>query len=274
MIPWAAVVTLLSPTGHTHSPKVGHTNDPDSGHPVRVIGLLSWYDEHPSWLVECVASAAKLCDHIIAVDGAYATFPGALRRPYSSTDQADAIMRTAAGVGIGCTVHASRQPWFGGEVEKRDFMFRLGEAFTTPEDWYLRIDADEIITCAPSDSKQRLAESEFDVAEVSIWERPSERADDLADFSGGNGVPFRCLFRALPGITIQQAHYLVMVPTDGMPRILVGDGVIHKHEDAEQLLDIGLEHRTTHRPVGRKRLKDEYYSLVRNLELECPVAFR
>jgi hypothetical protein len=238
---------------------------------VRVIGLLSWYDEHPSWLVECVASAAKLCDHIIAVDGAYAAFPGALRRPYSSTDQADAILRTAAGAGIGCTIHAPRQPWWGGEVEKRDFMFRLGETFTTPDDWFLRIDADEILTTAPADIKQRLAESEFAVAEVSIWERPSEQADNLADFSGASGVPFRCLFRALPGITIQQAHYLVMVPTDGQPRILVGDGVVHKHEDAEALHDVILEHRTTHRSAGRKRLKNEYCAMMP--ALECPMAF-
>lgn len=221
--------------------------------------------------MECVASAARLCDHVIAVDGAYWAFPGALRRPYSSADQADAILRTAAGCGIGATIHVPRTPWLGGEVEKRDFMFRLGETFADPDDWFLRIDADEILTTVPPDAKQRLAESEFDVAEVSIWERPSERAEQLTDMSGGHGVPFRCLFRALPGITIQQAHYLVMVPTDAAPRILVGDGVVHRHEPALPLHDVVLEHRTQQRSVSRKNLKNTYYAMVPTLER--PVAF-
>jgi len=239
---------------------------------VRVVSLLSWYEEHPSWLVECVASAARLCDHIIAVDGPYATFPGALRRPYSSTDQADAILRTAAGAGIGCTIHASRQPWFGGEVQKRDFMFRLGETFTTPEDWYLRIDADEILTSVPPGTRETLADSDLDVAEVSIWERPSFQAENLTDMSGSNGIPFRCLFRALPGIGIEQTHYLVTVPTGGIPRVLVGDGVVHKQEPAEDLSDVILEHRTQQRSATRKTLKGDYYAGIG--DLERPVAFR
>lgn len=238
---------------------------------MRVVGLLSWYEEQPSWLVECVASAARLCDHIIAVDGPYAAFPGAFRRPFSGTDQADAILRTAAGAGIGCTIHSSREPWFGGEVQKRDFMFRLGEAFTTPEDWYLRIDADEILTSIPVDAKQRLAESSFDVAEVSLWERPSFQAENLTDMSGTNGVPFRCLFRALPGIGIEQAHYLVTVPTEDLPRVLVGDGVVHQQEPAEDLRDTILEHRSQQRSVTRKSLKNDYYAMIP--DLECPMAF-
>lgn len=234
---------------------------------MKVVGLLNWYEEHPSWLVECVASAARLCDHIIAVDGPYAAFPDALRKPFSGTEQADAILRTAAGAGIGCTIHTPRQPWWGGEVEKRDFMFRLGESFTSSDDWYLRIDADEVITSLPSDIRQRLTESEYDVAEVKIWERETSHQTPVGDF----GAPFRCLYRALPGITIQQAHYLVMVPTEDAPRILVGDGVVHRPEPAEELHDMLLEHRTQLRSVSRKQLKDYYYSMVPMLE--CPIAF-
>src|SRR5882757_3150812 len=92
---------------------------------MKIIGLLNWYDEPNEWLAEWVASAARLCDHIVAVDGAYAEFPGSLTKPASSNEQAEIINRTAAGAGIGSTLHIPRQPWWSGEVGKRDFMFRL-----------------------------------------------------------------------------------------------------------------------------------------------------
>ena len=224
-----------------------------------MVALLNWYEEPASWLAECVASAARLCDHIIAVDGAYAAFPGALQKPFSGSEQADTIFHTATGAGIGCTIHTPREPWWGGEVQKRDFMFRLGETFATADDWFLRIDADETLTTVPHDAKRRLAESEFDVADVTIWER------DTSDYRS----PFRCLFRALPGIRIEQAHYLVTVPDgQGGRRILNGDGVVHKNEPAEPLQDMELEHRTRNRSAGRQELKREYNNTVLDLDME------
>jgi hypothetical protein len=225
---------------------------------VRIVGLLNWYEEHPGWLVECVASAARLCDHIIAVDGPYGSFPGAMKKPYSGTEQADAILRTAAGLGIGCTLHQSRQVWWGGqwggEVTKRDFMFRLGEQFTSPEDWYLRIDADELLTQVPEDTKQRLAETEHDVAEIMIWQRLSTYVDAQDGES-----PFRCLFRALRGLSIQQAHYMVTAPSD---RVLNGPS----QEIAEILWDVKLEHRSHLRTTTRQRLKQSYNSTIDSFE--------
>ncbi len=238
---------------------------------MKVVGLLSWYEEHPSWLVECVASAARICDHIIAVDGPYAAFPGALRKPFSGAEQADAILRTAAGAGIGCTVHAGRQPWWGGEVGKRDFMFRVGEAFTTRTDWYLRIDADEVLTSIPPDTKSLLASSELDVAEVTLWER--ETSLEVADGSptaGDYETPFRCLFRALPGIRIEQAHYIVTAHEDGRRKVLRGNDTAHREEPAEALWNVRLEHRTRQRPMSRQRLKQQYGDLIPSLETPTP----
>lgn len=223
---------------------------------MKVIGLLSWYEEDPEWLVECVASAARLCDHLIAVDGPYAEFPGALRRPASSTEQSRAILSAAAGAGIGCTVHASRQAWWGNEIEKRDFMFRLGATFATPHtDWFLRIDADEILSHVPPDTRELLRQSPNDVAEVTIWERDGAQS------------PFRCLFRALPGIGIQQAHYVVTAPTeDGRTRVLCGNASVHQVEAAEPLWDVRLEHRTQSRDKARKQAKRDYYQQIPELE--------
>jgi hypothetical protein len=221
---------------------------------VKIIALLSWYEEPASWLAECVASTAKLCDHIIAVDGPYALFPGALRKPASGTEQAEIILHTAAGAGIGCTIHAPRQPWWGNEVQKRAYMFRLAEGMTTADDWLLRIDADEVLTTVPSDTRAKLAKTSLDVANVLMWERDDSQ------------FPIRVLFRALPGITVQQAHYVVTAPSAVGVKVLCGHEIKHCMEPAETLWDVRLEHRSQQRPEARRRLKEEYYVKIPQIE--------
>lgn len=237
---------------------------------MRVIALLSWYEEYPSWLSECVASAARLCDHIVAVDGPYAAFPGALRKPFSGTEQAEAIQRTAAGAGMGCTIHTPRQPWWGdrwgGEVQKRDFMFQLGKTFADPGDWFLRIDADEVLTNIPLGTRDALEASEHDVAEVTIWEREvNGHIGELVDVNNDYSSPFRCLFRNMPGLRIEQTHYTVI---HGEHAVLNG---LHQTA-AEPLWDVRLEHRTRQRPKGRQRVKAEYSMLINDFEKveDCP----
>jgi hypothetical protein len=228
---------------------------------MRVIGLLSWYEEPASWLAECVAGLAKLCDHLVAVDGPYARFPGAIRKPASGSEQADTIARTAAGAGIGCTIHAPRQPWWGNEVEKRGFMFDLAMTIAEPgNDWFVRVDADEVFTTVPPDTRALLAATERDVAEVTMWERGIDDGQD-------SQFPIRVAFRALPGIRIQQAHYVVTVPgPDGRVRALVGNDSVHKQEPAEPLWDVRLEHRTRQRPAMRRAAKDQYYAQLPEIE--------
>lgn len=226
---------------------------------MRIVALLSWYDEPPTWLAETVASIGKVCDHLIAVDGPYAMFPGALSKPASGPEQVETILRVAAGSGIGCTIHQPREPWWGGEVEKRDAMFRLGETFTTADDWYLVVDADEVVSKAPSDLRRRLAESTLDVAELTLWERETQsRVAELVDTSSDYRTPLRRLFRTLPELHIEQAHYVVTATRDGVKRVLCGNRDVHTVEPAEQVWDLMLEHRHSQRTKGRLRLKDEY----------------
>lgn len=234
---------------------------------MRIIGLLSWYQEDPAWLAECVASAARLCDHLIAVDGAYAEFPGSLAKPASGPEQSEIINRTAAGAGIGCTIHAPRQPWWGGEVAKRDFMFRLASTFAGPDDWYFVIDADEVLTTVPSDTKRRLADSEHNVAELILWERESQaRVAEIVDTQADYLNPDRRLFRALPDLGVQQAHYVYTATVDGRTAVLRGNQSIQRLEPAEDLSDLRMEHRTHQRTQARKRLKREYYEILPDLE--------
>lgn len=218
---------------------------------MRVIGLLCWYEEPASWLAECVASAAKLCDHIIAVDGPYAAFPGALRKPASGGEQADTIARTAAGTGIGCTIHVPRSPWWGGEVEKRDWMFKAAGLMTTSEDWLLVIDADEALNAVPGDTRHVLEKSGLDVAELRLWDRDGTETMD------------RRLLRALPGLAVEGAHYVWTAPGK---KVLRGNQTLHNLSPAEPLWDVRLEHRSRQRPGDRREAKREYYAQVADIE--------
>jgi hypothetical protein len=223
---------------------------------VKVIGLLSWYEEPVSWLAETVASAAKLCDHLIAVDGPYAEFPFALKKPASGTEQAETILHTAAGAGIGCTIHASRQPWWGNEVEKRSFMFELAQTMTTPDDWLLVIDADEVLDGVPEDTRDLLEKAEADVAEVNLWVRGDQETVFIQ----------RRLFRALRGITYRDCHYVVTAPTETGVKILSGDERVHHLEPAELMLDLRMEHRSAQRTALRNGMKNQYYAKLPELE--------
>lgn len=241
---------------------------------MRIVGLLSWYDEDPAWLAECVSSAARLCDHLIAVDGPYALFPGSTRKPFSGSEQGDVIARTCAGAGIGCTIHASRQTWWGGEVEKRDFMFRVGSTITTPRDWYLRIDADEALTQVPDDTRTLLAATDLDVAEVTLWEREASAAAASLTASADYETPLRCLYRALPGLRIEQAHYVVTAPTSEGRTVLRGDTSVHTEAPALPLWDVRLEHRSRRRGLSRLRLKHQYQQAVEDLAVEQVSPFK
>lgn len=223
---------------------------------MKVIGLLSWYEEPVSWLAETVASAAKLCDHLIAVDGAYAEFPFGLTKPASGTEQAEVILHAAAGAGIGCTIHASRQPWFGNEVEKRSFMFDLAMPFTTEDDWLFVIDADEVVSQVPVDIRDLLGKTEADVGEVQIW----QRGDQDTTTTG------RRFFRALRGIRYQDCHYVVTAPAGTGVKVLSGDTRVHHLEPVQELWDVRLEHRTSKRGAVRTGLKNQYYAKLPGLE--------
>lgn len=216
---------------------------------MKVWGLLCWYEEPESWLVSTVCSLKDLCDGVIAVDGAYASFPGGLRVPRSDPAQAEAIFRAAYSSGINCTVHVPTEPWWSTdtpdeEVAKRDFMFRLGDTIGEPGDWYFVIDADESVHHTPFDVRQRLEKAEEEIAEVELWVRPNERFLSPRLFRG-------------PGMQVHNHHYQWTKNGKdyGWPR---------RGPDAEPALmldDLVIEHRVQHRNDYRKHQKETYYTL-------------
>lgn len=216
---------------------------------MKVWGLLCWYEEPESWLVSTVCSLRDLCDGVIAVDGAYASFPGGLRTPRSDPAQAEAIFRAAYSSGMICNIHTPSEPWWSTdtpdeEVAKRDFMFRLGDALGEPGDWYFVIDADESIHHTPFDARQRLEKAEEEIAEVELWVRPNERFLSPRLYRG-------------PGMRIQGHHY--QWTRDGKDY-----GWPRRGPDAEPALtmsDLVIEHRVQHRDDYRKHQKDTYYKM-------------
>jgi hypothetical protein len=74
------------------------------------------------------------------------------------------------------------------------------------------------------------------------------------------------LFRALPGIGVQQAHYVVTAPGENGTRVLCGNDTKHCADPAEALWDVRLEHRTRQRSALRRRLKENYYAQLPEIE--------
>ena len=249
---------------------------------MKIHALLSWYDESATWLASLVASIAPLCDHLIAVDGSYQLYPGGRRA--SDPGQAEAIQTAAYAAGIGCTIHTPDARWFGNEVEKRAFMFRLGLAVAEPgEDWFLVIDGDELVTHpVPADKVRReLEQTDLDVAEVTLWQRMDPHTSDtladitrLATIPRESTQPFRALFRALPGLTVEGLHYVYTAVKDGR-RVYLWHPPDTKAVQVEPALDLTadvcLEHRNSCRDRARAESSREYYSRRERAGIEYAV---
>lgn len=228
----------------------------------RIIGLLSWYSESAVWLAQTVASAAKCCDHVVAVDGAYGLYPEGRNR--SSAEQGAIITDVAAGYGMGVTVHTPKDRWHGNEVEKRSFMFALAETIAEPNvDWYFVLDGDEVILDVPSDFRHRLATTDLDAGEVTFWEHQDPQQDPkLAaaarqfEWSGHHRFPIRTLFRAIPGLRVETNHYTYKTP-DG--RLLWGNEAEAEQVPALDCQDVLIEHRTHLRDLARRNAARDYY---------------
>jgi hypothetical protein len=229
---------------------------------VRIVGLLSWYNENPAWLGAAVTSLAPFASHVVALDGAYVLYPG--HQPRSPGGQSTAIAEAARAAGMGCTIHEPATCWTGNEVEKRDAMFRLAETVSEPDDWYFVLDGDEVVTSAPADLAVRCEKTALDVAEVTHWQyrkhyEPHERPF-VTDFKEQRHM--RLMFRAIRGLRVIGRHYDRSTP-DG--RNLWGEGA---SEPAEDFSDVRVEHRKDSRDLYRNNDAKIYYKRRDELNVE------
>lgn len=238
---------------------------------MKLFACLCWYEEPPANLVLLVSSLSRHVDHLVAVDGAYWGFPGANTNPASDPTQAQVLQAATSGIGIGLTLIVPNAPWAGGEPEKRTAMFAAARASgATPDDWLLIIDGDERVSDWPSDLRGRLADSPAAlVAEVRLWERLPTVGDvqppgPLMPIGSGH----RALYRSLPDLRVEGAHY-VNVAGHGTSKVyLRGRGDLHDLDPALDCHDLRIEHRRRHRSDDRLRMRDAYTDMRERLGLE------
>lgn len=210
---------------------------------MKVVGLLSWWDEDSEWLMQAVSSAFKLCDEVIALDGAYEGFPGGT--PGSPAGQKDALIRAGARVHEGLLWRT--------QMEKRTELFRLGTCRTEDWDWFYVFDADDLVVNVPADTKDRLRCTRYDVAVHTL---------------GGDRY-HRGLFRALRGFRVEDAHYHYVAKKYMKTVHLRGEETVHKLEPFLNLTDMKVMHRTADRSNDRKARAAEYRARVHELGLEA-----
>lgn len=253
---------------------------------MKLVGLLPWYMENPTWLSACVASLARCCDHLIAVDGAYFLFPGSSERPNSGSEQAEAIVETAHGAGLAVTLHVPREPFFGNEVEKRTLMLQLAQTVVEPErDWLLSVDADMVLSKIDDGFRGKLEQVEDqDVATYRLFWLDDRHSTQVAqgvdpgpDIRPGS-TPHRSLFRALHNMRVEGAHYCYVgdrhhelepgrVETETV--YYWGKPDFEPLRDAADLTDyLHVEHRHAHRSQQRMLAAANYYERRDRLSVE------
>lgn len=221
---------------------------------MKIVAALSWYREDPDWLHETVTSLRKAgVSHLVALDGAYALYPGGT--PSSHPAEYRALEHAADRAGIGLTIETPPTVWQGGEIEKRTRLFALAnEHCVEGEDWIFIIDGDEVIIDAPEDLHQVLAGSPFDVAQATYVEFDGP---DTMEGRFPRRFQIPKFFRAQP-ITVVGNHFTYRTD-DG--RLLWGNALRSHLEPRIPLDDVFLiEHRTWERERKRHENAHAYYA--------------
>ena len=242
---------------------------------MNIIGLLAFYDESPSWLSTCAAGFGRVCDTIIAVDGAYALYPRA--RSHSMPDQREAILAAAEAAGCGCIVHQPKEVWYGNEVEKRNHLLDLARAIGTEhEDWLLVFDSDfQVMQAYPDAIREHLACTSLDVATYTLLDGKDLMDDDeqrkiaqTMDISTEWTVRIRACFRLLPDLRYEQKHWNVLATDgDGDTVTLFGPPVLQVEEYRLEN-SLVVYHRRKDRAKVRLQAGEEYYQVRDALQAE------
>lgn len=210
----------------------------------RIVGCLSFYDEPPKFLRQLVESLRLIgCRDLVAVDGAYALYPGGAARSPEACRKA--LRQACYQNGVALTQHAPESVWEGGEIEKRNALYQLAETVTSERDWYCRIDGDERFIQAPKHLPVLLDGLAARAATAELIEQD------------GSWQSLRIFYRAERGLRVVNNHYTYELP-DGTR--LYGD-----HNDPKVVpaayTPCLLEHRNQARPKNRFAAGLDYYKI-------------
>lgn len=233
---------------------------------MKIAGLLSWFDESPAWLATAVSGFARFCDVVVAVDGAYALYPGARAR--SRPDQAEAVTIACEAAGVGLVLHQPNEVFWGNEVEKRNLTLRLAAPFLEPGvDWVCAFDADyHVMQANPDGIRRELEMTSANVASYVILDGVDVLAGGMpkhaakVDVSTEWTMRIRDIFRWTDDLRYEGAHYVVRgtylgadVYVKGPELFLPGD----RAHNVQPCLDLNEQLVVHHRTASRAKIRDE-----------------
>lgn len=238
----------------------------------KIVGIISWFDESPTWLAATVSSFARICDHVIAVDGRYLHYED--KRTVSSFAEHDAIVQTARGAGLGLTLDIPTRPW-ASEMEKRTRSFELAQLVANPhEDWFIVLDGDEVLAETPS-KEGTIAELEKAAAagvrtvtvtlrDIADPHHDAQRTRFGMDLAVEHVIDCRVprLFRFPENLRVVGYHYnYVGEDENGDPVELWGNDAAVEHRTPWACFtdDVVIEHRHQQRPKVRQQRRARYY---------------
>ena len=209
-----------------------------------ITAALIWWNEEPAVLEACVRGAANVADRVLAIDGAYARYPGATIR--SPEEQAKTIRAVANGLGMTCEIAVPDRLWKG-QCEKRTvLMQRAAEG----SDWIAVVDADWVLHANRASVRDELLHSEADSYEAAFANPPNPQSplspslwhSDQLTRSESHVV----LYRALPGFQVEGRHYYISA--------MKGTERVWLQSDAP----VGYNDGSGYRQVPHPRLAAEY----------------
>lgn len=220
---------------------------------MKVIGLLSWFDERPDDLRRAIRSHAEFgfVSCFVCVDGRYKLYGDGVS--VSAPDQYAAIEDEAKALGLDLVLVRREHPWEG-ELHKRATLFRLGLAMAdVGEDWFWIIDGDnELAEHEGLDTfRARLASTPLHVAEV-ILSEPGRLYQDVRR-------PMRQLFRALPGFSPYGSHWHYCAQVEGEWRYLWGPKE-RRLLPALEMHEVVVRHHHMDREQDRRNAAYSYYA--------------
>jgi len=255
---------------------------------MKLVAILVWYDEDPELLYETVSRLGQIpVDALVAVDGAYAHYPGGTGSSPASNHAA--LGAAARAIGISATIHSPGRPWEegtrageeSGAIKQRTVSIQLAETLTDPDDWFLVLDADHVLLQVDPSFRQRLEASDTEVATYALVQRP-RRASELSpverqvvelhadawpgtlDAPGVDAI--RMLYRARRGLRYGPLHFQVTGPKG----VLWGPGneTLLPAEDLTEALV--FEHAWERRTEDRHHANLVYYERRDEIGLEDP----
>jgi hypothetical protein len=218
---------------------------------MKIIAMLSYYDEQPNLLKRSVRGLARLgVDTIIAADGAYALYPDG--KPYSSPETIHALCGAARDRRIHLILHQPDDVWAGNEVEKRQTMLDLAVSWSDVVDWLVVWDCDYKLLACPwkFNLKDRLQVTSCDVATIAFTEDP--RADGEHDF-----YPMGMFLRAQRGIRMDGNHHTYLLPHGRRTQVLRRP--VENEADALHMPDVKVLHDVHQRDPERRARQTAYY---------------